>query len=122
MSSIDRETIMEKYDDVSRFETLAERREFLSKQTEEMRVALWMENIDRKTDRIELSAEQKEILDIIKKKFITVEFADFARGKSEEEAEPEYKEIMGRASQLLGQGNLRELFVILGDSNTLIQN
>lgn len=119
MSTIDRETVMEKYDEVSRFETLNERREFLSKQSEEIRVALWMENIDRKTNGIELSIEQKTILDVIKKKFITVEFAEFAKGKSEEEAGQEYNEIMSKASQLLGKDNLRELFIILGDSSTL---
>jgi hypothetical protein len=110
---------MEKYDEVSRLETLDERREYLSKQSDEMSVALWLENIDRKTNGIELSAEQKEILDVIKKKFITVEFADFARGKNEEEAGSEYTEIMIKASQLLGQDNLRELFLILGDSGRL---
>jgi hypothetical protein len=116
---IDRKTIMEKYDEVSRLENFSERREFLLKQSEEVKIALWLENIDRKTKGIELAAEQKEILDVIKKKFITVEFAESARGKSEEEAEPKYNEIMGEASQLLGKDNLRELFVILGDSNTL---
>jgi hypothetical protein len=40
-----------------------------------MRVALWLENIDRKTQETEMSTEQKEVLDLIKKKFITVEFA-----------------------------------------------
>ncbi len=113
---------MDKYDEVSRLETLSERREFLLEQSEEMKAALWLENIDRKTKEIELTAEQKEILDVIRKKFITVEFAESARGKSEEEAEPEYKEVMSQASQLLGKDNLRELFVILGDSNTLIRN
>ncbi len=119
---IDRKTVMDKYDEVSRLETFSERREFLLKQSEEMRVALWLENIDQKTKKIELTAEQKEILDVIKKKFITIEFAEFAKGKSEEEAEPEYNKIMNEASQLLGKDNLRELFVILGDSHTLIQN
>jgi hypothetical protein len=119
MTTIDRKTVMEKYDEFSRLETLGERRELFGKQSEEMRVALWLENIDRKTKGIELSAEQKKILDVIKRKFITVEFAESARGKSEEEAGPEYHEIMGKASQLLGKDNLRELFVILGDSNTL---
>lgn len=112
---------MDKYDEVSRLETLSKRRGFLLEQSEEMKVALWLENINRKTERIELTAEQKGILDIIKKKFITVEFAESARGKSEEEAEPEYKEVMNKASQLLGKDNLRELFVILGDSNRLIE-
>ena len=80
--TIDRKTVMEKYDAVSRLETLAERREFLGKQTEEMRVALWNENIDRKTKGVELSSEQKEILDVIRKKFNTVEFAKSVRGKT----------------------------------------
>jgi hypothetical protein len=119
MSSIDRKTVMEKYDKVSCLETLDERREFLGKQSVEMKVALWLENIDRKTNSIELSTEQKEILDIIKKKFITVEFAEAAKGKSEENAGQEYNEIMSEASQWLGKDNLRELFVILGDSSTL---
>lgn len=122
MTMIDRKTVVNKYDEVSRLETLSERREFLLKQSEEMKVALWLENINRKIKGIELTAEQKEILDVIKKKFITEEFAESARGKSEEEAEPEYNEIMSRASQLLGKDNLKELFVILGDSNTLIRN
>lgn len=117
---IDRKTVVDKYDEVSKLETFSERKNFLLKQSEEMKVALWLENMNRKMKGIELTAEQKEILDVIKKKFITIEFAEFARGKSEEEAEPEYKEIMSRASQLLGRDNLRELFVILGDSNTLI--
>ena len=119
MTTINRKTVMEKHDEVSRLETPGERREFLLKQGAEMKVALWLENIDRKTKGRELSAEQKEILEVIKKKFITVEFAEFARGKSEEEAGPEYNEIMSKASRLLGKDNLRELFVILGDSSTL---
>lgn len=117
---IDREIVVEKYEEVSRLKTSSERMEFISKQSEEMRVALWLENIDRKTKRVELTAEQKEILDIIKKKFITQEFAESAKGKSEEEADPEYNEIMSRANQILSKDNLRELFGILGDSNTLI--
>lgn len=119
---IDQKTIMEKYNEVSRLETLSERREFLVEQSEDMKVAIWLENINRKTKGMELTAEQNEILDVIRKKFITVEFAESARGKSEEEAEPEYNEIMSRASQLLGKDNLKELFVILGDSNTLTRN
>ena len=82
---INQKTVREKYDEVSRLQTLGERRKFLRNQSEEMKVALWLENIDRKTQGIEISPEQKEILDNIKKKFITVEFAEFARGKSEEE-------------------------------------
>lgn len=122
MTTIERKTVMEKYDEFSRLETLGERRELFGEQSEEMRVALWAENIDRKTKGKKLSAEQKEILDVVKKKFITVEFAKLARGKIEEEAGPEfseYNEIMSKATQLLGRENLRELFVILGDSSTL---
>jgi hypothetical protein len=119
MRTIDRKTVMEKYDEFSRLETPGERRELFGKQSAEMRVALWLENIDRKTKEAKLSVEQKEILDLIKKKFVTVEFAESVRGKSEEEAGPEYNEIMSKASQLLGKDNLRELFVILGDSSTL---
>ena len=110
---------MEKYDEVSRLENFSERKEFLLKQSEEVKVALWLENIDQKTKGIELAAEQKEILEVIKRKFITVEFAESASGKSEEEAEPEYNEIMSKANQLLGKDNLRELFGILGDGSTL---
>ena len=117
---IDQKTVIEKYDEVSKFETLGERRNFLAEQSEEMRATLWIENINRKTKKIEMTAEQKEILDVIKKKFITAEFAESVRGKSEEEAGLEYNEIMNKASQLLGKDNLRDLFVILGDSNTLI--
>lgn len=119
MTTIDRKTILEKYSEVSLLETLDERREFLSNQSDEMRVALWLENIDIKTKEIELSTEQKEILDVIKKKFVTVEFTKFAGGKSEADAGQEYNETMSKASQLLGRDNLREWFGILGDSNTL---
>lgn len=119
MTIIDRKTVMEKYDEVSRLETLGERREFFGKQSEEMKVALWLENIDRKTKGMDLSAEQREILDVVKKKFITVEFAESARGKSEEEAGPEYNEIIGKASRLFGKDKLGELLAIIGDSNTL---
>ncbi len=117
--TIDRKTVIEKYDEVSRLETLRERREFFGRQTEEMKVALWLENIDRKTKGTELSAEQKEILDDIKKKFMTVEFAQSMKGKSEAEAGQEFNEVMGKASQLLGKENLRDWFGILGDSSTL---
>lgn len=119
MTMIDRKTVSEKYDELSRLETSAERREFLGRQSDEMRVAVWLENIDRKTKTIELSAEQREILDVIKEKFITVEFFRSALGKSEEEADPEYLEIMQKANELLGRDNLRELFGIPGDSATL---
>jgi hypothetical protein len=117
--TIDRKTVIEKYDEVSRLETRRERREFFGRQTEEMKVALWLENIDRKTKGTELSAEQKEILDDIKKKFMTVEFAQSAKGKSEAEAGQEYNEVMGKATQLLGKENLTDWFGILGDSSTL---
>lgn len=119
---IDQKTVIDKYDEISSLETLSERKEFLLKQNEEMKVALWLENINQKIKGKELTSEQKEILDVIKKKFITIEFADSARGKSEEEAGLEYNQIMSRANQLLGKDNLRELFVIIGDSNTLIRN
>ena len=122
MISIDPKSVMEKYDEVSRLETLDERKEFFGSQTEEMKVALWLENIDRKTKDVELSAEQKEILEVIKRKFITVEFAKSVRGKSEEEAPLEYHEIMSKASHLIGRDNLRDWFVILGESNTLKEN
>ncbi len=119
MKTIDSNLIVEKYDEISRLETRGERINFLNKQTKEMRTHLWQENIDRKTKGSELSAEQKEIIDIIKKKFITVEFADFARGKEETDAGPEYNEIMGKASQLLGREMMGELFGIIGDGKTL---
>ena len=106
MITIDRKTVMEKYDEIGRLETLGDRREFLLKQSKEMKAALWLENTDQKTKRMEMSAEQKEILDVIKKKFTTVEFAEFAKGKSEEEAGPEYIEVMTKAIQLLGKDNL----------------
>ena len=122
MISIDPKSVMEKYDEVSRLETLDERREFFGSQTEEMKVALWLENIDRKTKDVELSAEQKEILEVIKRKFITVEFAKSVRGKSEEEAPLEYHETMSKATHLLGQDNLRDWFVILGENSTLKEN
>ncbi len=117
--TIDRKTVIEKYDEVSRLETIEERREFLGRQTEEMKVALWLENIDRKTKGIELSVEQKEILDDIKKKFITVEFAKSVRGKNEADAGQEYNEVMGKASRLLGKKNLGDWFGLIGDSSTL---
>jgi hypothetical protein len=119
MTTIDRKTVTEKYDEVSRLETINERREFLGKQSDEMRAALWLENIDRKTKEMNLSAEQKEILDLIKEKFVTAEFAQSVKGKSEEEAGAEYHEIMTEANRLLGKDVLRELFGVLGDSGTL---
>ena len=119
LRTIDRETVVEKYNEISRLETLNERRKFLNKQNEEMKIALWLENIDRKAKDMELSEEKKEILDVIKRKLITVEFAGFAKGKEESEAPPEYIEFMTKASQLLGQDNFRDLFGILGDGGTL---
>lgn len=116
---IDQQEIMEKYDEISLRETLGERREFFLQQSEEMKVKLWLENIDRKTKEMTLSDEQKEILEVIKEKFITVEFAESVRGKSEEEMEPEYHRIMAQAAELFGKDNLREFLVILGDSKTL---
>lgn len=111
--------VSEKYDEINRLETIGERKEFLSKQSYEMRNALWHENIDRKTKELTLSAEQKEIIDVVKKKFITAEFAKSAFGINEEDAPQEYKETMGRASQLLGKEIMRDLFGIMGDIKTL---
>lgn len=111
--------VSEKYDEINRLATIAERKEFLSKQSYEMRNALWHENIDRKIKELTLSAEQKEIIDLVRKKFITVEFAKSASGMDEADAGPEYQEIMGKASQLLGKEIMRELFGVIGDSKTL---
>ena len=116
---INQKMVSEKYDEINRLGTVAERKEFLSKQSYEMRTALWHENIDRKTKELTLSAEQKEIIDVVRKKFITVEFAKSATGTNEADAGQEYKEIMSRASQLLGKEMMRDLFGILGDSKTL---
>ena len=118
---INQKMVSEKYDAINRLGTIAERKEFLSKQSYEMRTALWHENIDRKIREITLSAEQKEIIDVVRKKFITVEFAQSAIGTDEADAPQEYKEIMGKASQLLGKEMMRDLFGILGDSKTLIK-
>lgn len=118
MTTINQDTVTETYDEISRLETFNERREFLHAQSEEMRVSLWLENIERKTKWTELSTEQKEILEVIREKFITVEFAQSVKGKTESEAPPEYHEIMNRAMQLIGKDNLRELIFILGDSST----
>lgn len=111
--------VSEKYDEINRLGTIAKRNEFLSKQSYEMRTALWHENINRKTKELTLLPEQKEIIDVVRKKFITVEFAKSAIGTNEADAGQEYKDIMGRASQLLGNEIMRELFGILGDSKTL---
>ncbi len=111
--------VSEKYDEINRLETIAERKKLLSKQSYEMRTALWHENIERKTKELTLSVEQKEIIDVVRKKFITVEFAKSASGTNEEDAPQEYKEIMGRASQLLGKEMMRDLFGIMGDTKTL---
>lgn len=119
MTKIKRKTVAEKYDEISRLETFNERRKFLDEQSDEMRTALWLENLERKTKDMELSAEQKEIIAVIKSKFMTVEFAQAAKGKSEEEADAEYHEKMMKASQLFSKEAFRELFAILGDSSTL---
>ena len=116
MRTLDRKIVVEKYDEVSRLGTLDERRELLVNQSHEMRTALWQENIDRKTKEVELSAEQKEIIDTIRTRFITVEFGKFAHGTDETDAVQEYHNIMGKASQLLGKQLMRELFVGLGGS------
>jgi hypothetical protein len=118
---IKQKLIIEKYDEISLLETLDERREFLLEQSEEMKVNLWLENIKRKTKAMELSDEQREILEVIKQKFVTVEFAESVKGKSEEETEPEYHRIMAQAVELLGKDNLRELLFILGGSGNLKQ-
>ena len=111
--------VSDKFYEISRLETMDERKEFLSKQSYEMRIALWHENIDRKTKKLQLSAEQEEIVDVVKRKFITVEFAKSASGMNEADAPQEYQEIMGKASQLLGKEMMRDLFGILGDTKTL---
>lgn len=116
---IDRKTVMEKYDEVSRLETFDERRRFLGEQDEEMRAALWLENVARKTKGLELTTEQKEILEQIKKKYITVEFAQSVRGKSEEEADEEFQKTMKKATEIFGRDNIREWFAVLGDSGSL---
>lgn len=116
---INKKMVSEKYDEINRLGTVAERKEFLSKQSYETRTALWHENIDRKTKEFTLSAEQKEIIDIVRKKFFTVEFAKSVSGTNEEDAPQEYQEIMSRASRLLGKEIMRDLFGIIGDSKTL---
>jgi hypothetical protein len=117
--TVDRNTVIKKYDEVNRLETIGERREFLGKQSEEMKIALWLENIDRKTEGAELSAEQSEIIDVIKEKFVTVEYARSVKGTSEADASDEYKELMSKANKLLGKKLMGELFGILGDIKTL---
>lgn len=119
MKRIDPKTVVEKYDEINNLKTRSERMEFLNRQTEEMRVSLWQENIDRKTESVELSEQQKEVIDAIRKKFITLEFAKSARGKDEADAGQEYHDIMGKASQLLGRKMMGELFGIMGDSKTM---
>jgi hypothetical protein len=120
MKTFDPQTAAQKYDEINRLETRTERMELLHKESEEMKVALWLENIDRKTKGKELSAEQQEILEVIKEKFITVEFFESAKGKGgEEEAGEEYSEIMGRASRLLGREMMSELLGIMGDSQNM---
>lgn len=117
--TIDPKAVPEKYDEISRLETRAERGAFLSKQTAEMRVALWNENVDRKTKAMNLSDEQKETLDVIRKKINTVEFFRSNYGKKEEDAGAEYQQIMNKALQLFGRETVNELFGILGESKTL---
>lgn len=119
MVNINRKTAAEIYDEINRLETRSERIKLLNKQSEEMRVALWQENIDRKTKSVELSDEQKEIIDAVRNKIITVEFLKFAHGKDEADAGQEYQNIMGKASQLLGSELMGELFGIIGNSKTM---
>ena len=119
MITIDPKTVVEKYDEINHLEDRRERIELLNKQSDEMRVALWRENIDRKTKSLELSAEQEEIIDTVRKRFLTVEFLKSARGKEEADAGEEYHDIMGKASQLLGREIMTELFGNIGDSKTM---
>lgn len=119
MKTIDPQATAEKYDEINRLETRGERIELLNKQTEEMRIALWLENVSRKTENLQLSAEQKDIIEAVKEKYFTVEFFKSARGRDEADAGPEYHEIMGRASRLLGREMMGELFGIMGDSKTM---
>ena len=119
MKTIDPKTVVEKYDEINQLEARSERMELLNKQSEELRVALWQENIDRKTKGVELSVEQKEIIDTIRKKYLTTEFFKSASGKDEAEAGQEYNDIMEKASQLLGRKIMGELFGIMGDSKTM---
>jgi hypothetical protein len=119
MRTIDPKTVIEKYDEINQLKTRSERIELLNNQSEEMQVALWLENIDRKTKSLELSAAQKQIIDTVRKKFFTVEFRVSARGTEEANAGQEYQDIMGKASQLLGRGMMGELFGIIGDSKTM---
>lgn len=119
---IDEKTIGEKYDKVSKLTTLNDRRKFFVKQSEELGVALWHKNIAEKTQNLDLSTEQKEIIGLVKDKFITVEFAKSVRGKTELEASEEYHEIMTRAKQLLGDELFLDLFLILGSSDVLEPN
>jgi hypothetical protein len=119
MRTIDPNSVVEKYDEINNLETRNERIELLNKQSEEMQVALWQENINRKTKSVELSEEQKEIIDTIRKNFFTVEFRESARGKDEADAGQQYHDIMGKASQLLGREMMGELFGMIGDSKTM---
>jgi hypothetical protein len=112
-------TVSEKYDEINHLETRSARIGLLNKQSEEMRVSLWHENIDRKTKGVELSAEQKEIIDTVRRKVFTVEFFKSAHGTDEADAGQEYHDIMGKASQLLGTELMGELFGIIGDSKTM---
>ena len=115
----DPKIVSEKYDEISRIEDITERTAVLANQTEEMKVALWNENVDRKTKGLDLSSEQKEILDVIRTKVNTVEFHRLRRSNKKADAGKEYYETMAKASQLLGEENIREWFGIMGDSKTL---
>ena len=119
MITIDPKTVVEKYDEINDLETRTKRIELLNKQSAEMRVALWQENIDRKTKGVELSVEQEEIIDAVRKKYFTVEFFKSAHGKDEADAGQECQDIMGKASQLLGTEMMGELFGIIGNSKTM---
>lgn len=117
--TIDRKAVMEKYDEISRLETMSERRDFFGKQTAEMKAALWHENIERKTSGVVLSAEQKEILDVIRNKYITAEFYKLPADKRDANLMQEFKEAQTKAMQLLGKELMGELMAVLGDSKTL---
>jgi hypothetical protein len=117
--TIDRKTVTEKYDEVSRLETMSERQDFFRKQTAEMKAALWQENIDRKTSGIVLSAEQKEILDVMRNKFLTAEFFTIPADKRDANTMQEFKETQAKAMQLFGKELTGELLAVLGDRKTL---
>ena len=120
--TIDKTTVSEKFNEVSKLTTLNDRRKFFGKQSEELRTDLWHKNIAEKTKNLNLSAEQEEIIDSVKDKFMTVEFAKSVRSKTEAEAPKEYHEIMNRAKELLGEELFFDLFLILGNSDVLEPN